>query len=345
MKFLKFAIAIMLVMYIVRWIHPPGVMAQSQLVELGKFPVCEPSAVTEISCPNSQGKCLLVGDNETKNSLFSFPIKDGSLGAKDPQILKIQQEEISDVEALTALRKDEVFMVGSHSRNKSCEVKPNRQRFLRAQVKEKDIIPLDSLGQTKAISSQLLIDGEALAKSKPLQKLAKAIDQAELAANQATDNQMACDHAQAFNIEGAVYLKDKEDSVWLGLRSPLVSMGGNEWAVLARLKNLNKIQFDQVVLLNLEGRGIRDLTQHDNQLWGIAGGPEDNKDNFFLWKTPLSGLKADAMVTPKRLEEQIPPSSEGLAISGDKAYVLVDGDRGEGASCEVPGKFLEISLK
>jgi hypothetical protein len=266
------------------------------------------------------------------------------LGAKDPQILKIQQEEISDVEALTALRKDEVFMVGSHSRNKSCEVKPNRQRFLRAQVKEKDIIPLDSLGQTKAISSQLLIDGEALAKSKPLQKLAKAIDQAELAANQATDNQMACDHAQAFNIEGAVYLKDK-DSVWLGLRSPLVSMGGKEWAVLARLKNLEKIQFNQVVLLDLGGRGIRDLTYHDNQLWGIAGGPGDDKDNFFLWKTPLSGLKPDAMVTPKRLAEKIPPSSEGLAISGDKAYLLVDGDRGEGPSCQVAGKFLEISLK
>ena len=344
MKFLKFTVAIMLVMCIVRWIHPPGVMAQSQLVELGKFPICEPSAVTEISCPNSQEKCLLVGDNETNDSLFSFPIKAGSLVAKDPQTLEIEQEEISDVEALTALGKKEVFMVGSHSRNKSCEVKENRQRFLRAKVTEKAIIPLDSLGQTTAISSQLLIDGAALAKSKPLQKLARAIDQAEVAANQATGNEMACDCAQAFNIEGAVYLKDK-DSVWLGLRSPLVSMGGKEWAVLARLKNLNKIQFDQVVLLNLEGRGIRDLTQHDNQLWGIAGGPEDNKDNFFLWKTPLSGLKADAMVTPKRLEEKIPPSSEGLAISGDKAYVLVDGDRGEGASCEVAGKFLEISLK
>ena len=223
-------------------------------------------------------------------------------------------------------------------------MKADRQRFLRAQVKGQEIIPLGPLGQTTAISSRQLIDGEALAKSKPLQELAKAIDQAEGAADQATKDEEACDRAQAFNIEGAVYLKDK-DSVWLGLRSPLVSMGGKEWAVLAKLKNPNKIQFDQVVLLDLEGRGIRDLTQHDNQLWGIAGGPGDDKDNFFLWKTPLSGLKADAMVTPKQLAVKIPSSSEGLAISGDKAYVLVDGKEGNGASCAEPGKFLEISLK
>jgi len=334
----------MLVMCIVRWINPPGVMAQSQLVELGNFPVCEPSAVTEISCPNSQEKCLLVGDNETKDSLFLFPIKAKRLQVENRQTLEIKQGEISDVEALTALGKDEVFMVGSHSRNKSCEVKENRQRFLRVQVTEKAVIPLDSLGQTTEISSQRLIDDKALAKSKPLQKLAKAIDQAEKSANLATGDGMACDRAQTFNIEGAVYLKDK-DSVWLGLRSPLVSMGGKEWAVLARLKNLEKIQFNQVVLLDLGGRGIRDLTYHDNRLWGIAGGPGDDQDNFFLWKTPLSGLKPDAMVTPKRLAEKIPPSSEGLAISGDKAYLLVDGDRGEGPSCQVAGKFLEISLK
>ena len=47
--------------------------------EFGRYPVCEPSAVVKITCPDSEGSCLLVGDNESDDTLFLYPVKSGQL--------------------------------------------------------------------------------------------------------------------------------------------------------------------------------------------------------------------------------------------------------------------------
>jgi len=117
-----------------------------------------------------------------------------------------------------------------------------------------------------------------------LQAVAQSINEAEKSADLAQGDQKACQKANAFNVEGALAVPQEraEPEVWLGLRSPLVSVEGKAWAILLKLKNLNQYQFEQVVLLDLEGRGIRELTKDGNSIWGIAGGPEDEKDNNFV---------------------------------------------------------------
>ncbi len=313
---------------------------------LGKHPVCEPSAVVRIPCPNSNGDCLLVGDNETKESLFLYPINSGKLETTAQKQFKLGGAEIGDIEAITELDDNRVLIFGSYSRSSQCEIKKNRQRFLQAQVLNKSIKPISNAIQTDTINSQTLFAPEALKKNKILQAVAQVIDEAEKSADLAQEDKEACQKANAFNVEGAVAVPQvgTEPEVWLGLRSPLISAEGKSWATLLKMKNLNQYQFEQVVLLDLEGRGIRELTKEGNSIWGIAGGPEDEKDNFVLWKLPIGKLKPNAKVRPE-IVRALPTSSEGLAIVGEKAYILIDGDRGKSeSSCQIPGKFIEIPL-
>jgi hypothetical protein len=80
-------------------------------------------------------------------------------------------------------------------------------------------------------------------------------------------------------------------------------------------------------------------------IWGIAGGPEDGKNNFVLGKFPVTLLQPNAIVQPE-IYRSLPPSSEGLAIVDSLAYVSIDGDRGESNfSCKIPGKFIEFAIK
>jgi hypothetical protein len=287
----------------------------------------------------------LIGDNENQESLFAYPINSGNLEATVQKKLSLEGTEISDIEAITSLGDNRVLIFGSYSRNSKCEVKKNRQRFLQAQVLTQSIKSTSNAIQIDKINSQTLFAPEVLKKNKLLQVIAGTIDKAEKSANLAQGDKEACQKANAFNVEGAVAIpSESEAQVWLGLRSPLASLEDKTWAILLKLENLNEYRFEQAVLLDLQGRGIRELTKNGNLIWGIAGGPEDEKNNFVLWKLPIKNLKPNAKVRPE-IVQSLPASSEGLAIIGDKAYILIDGDRGDSeSSCQVPGQFIEISV-
>jgi hypothetical protein len=62
-----------------------------------------------------------------------------------------------------------------------------------------------------------------------------------------------------------------------------VRIDSENYAVLLRMASLDKYRFDGAAFLRIEeGGGIRELTIDKNWIWGIAGGPEDDKDNFVL---------------------------------------------------------------
>lgn len=205
-----------------------------------------------------------------------------------------------------------------------------------------------SLSVTPELSAAALL-GRNAASSPVLRAVGAAIDHAEARADSAAKKQdtSACEAAAAFNIEGAVAIPGPagEARVWVGLRSPLVTLDGKTWAVLLRLERPDVLVFDQAVLLDLGGRGVRELTLDGDWLWGIAGGPGDADNNFVLWKLRLGELQPDARLHP-RIVHNLPESSEGLAFVGaDKAVVLIDGDRGKGRSkthCLKPGAYLEL---
>ena len=79
--------------------------------EFGRYPVCEPSAVAKITCPNSEGSCLLVGDNESDGTLFLYPVKSGKLDSVAQVELRLGKLEIDDIEAITKLDEHRVLIL------------------------------------------------------------------------------------------------------------------------------------------------------------------------------------------------------------------------------------------
>ena len=314
---------------------------------LGKYPLCEPSAVVKIACPHKNGDCLLVGDNEINDALFVYPLSSGELQAQQQRELSLEKVEISDLEAITSLANDRVLIVGSHSRNSKCQTKKKRRRWLQVKVANNSIQPIEEVVQTPPIDSQILFDDVDRESNELVRAVAKAIDNAEQAADSAEGNREACSTTNHFNIEGAIAINNNssKSNIWMGMRSPLVPLEGKNLAILLHLKDINRYQFDRVVLLDLGGRGIRELTLWQNYLWGIAGGQEDNLENFVLWQFPLELLESETIIEPK-IVRFLPPSSEGLVfVDSNTTYVLLDGDiKNSDTNCSVPGKFLKIAI-
>lgn len=123
-----------------RWVLPivlslvsiavPGRVAsgETQAVEAGAFPLCEASAIVRAPWDPD---VILVADNEEQGStsLYSFTWTDGRLeGMGELAMPGPNGERPNDIEALAAVG-DALLVVGSHSRNKSCEEKSRRQRL------------------------------------------------------------------------------------------------------------------------------------------------------------------------------------------------------------------------
>src|SRR5574341_2193258 len=313
---------------------------------LGQYPVCEPSAVVKVTCPASAGDCLLVGDNESDAELFLYPVNAERVGSAAQKSLSLGAVEIGDIEALAKLDESRVLIMGSHSRNSTCETKQKRRRFVQATVLRDKLEPRGQMVESPEIKAKNLFEGVDLTSNNNLAAVGRTIDEAEANAKRAEGNKAACDKANAFNAEGAVAIPDGTSSprVWIGLRSPVVHLEGKKYAVLLRMAGLDTYQFDGAAFLSLGGRGIRELTLDKDWIWGIAGGPEDGKKNFVLWKIARDAFRPDAVLRPT-IVRRLPASSEGLVIVEKTAYVLIDGDRGKGSEhCNVSGQYVRFPL-
>jgi len=317
---------------------------------LGHYPFCEPSAAVNIPCPGSEGRCLLVGDNESDKALLLYAVNAKQLKADRPKELSLGAFEIDDIEAIATLHEGSVLIMGSHSRNKKCEVKKTRQRFVQAKILPDKLAIIGSIVESPAIKAADLFKGIDLhlPSNHKLAAISRAIDDAEAAAQEVQGHEHACQKVNAFNIEGALALLDHPTSpeVWVGLRSPLVkAAAGPDEAVLLQMVSLDTLRFGAVAFVRLEGRGIRELTLDKIWIWGIAGGPEDDKDNFVLWRIRRDELKPNVTLTPE-IVRPLPASSEGLAIVEQTAYVLIDGDKDKDTqSCKHPGSYFQLDLQ
>jgi len=103
---------------------------------------------------------------------------------------------------------------------------------------------------------------------------------------------------------------------------------------------------DATALIDLDGRGVRELTRHDGSIWVIAGPPQDDTHAAFaLWRFPVGELAAGATIEPVHVAP-LPNGAEGLAIHGTSAIVLMDGDEaGEGSRrCRVDATYVVVPL-
>ena len=219
------------------WLFPMAHIKADNVSTLGKYPVCEPSAVVKVTCPESEGNCLLVADNEQKDALFLYSVSSKQLDSTRQSQLALEKK-ISDIEAIAKLDDNKVLLFGSHSRNNKCEIKANRQRFVQAQLSGNQLKIIGKLIQSSPINSQVLFQDLDVNSNKIISAVSRAIDEAETQADQSLGDKNRCEQANAFNAEGAVAIPDplslEKFKIWIGLRSPVVTLDANNYAVLLK---------------------------------------------------------------------------------------------------------------
>jgi hypothetical protein len=313
-----------------------------------------------VPCGQAGSSCLLVGDNEEETDLYLYRIlNQGSLEPAAENGFSVRlgelEEEVSDIEAIAITRASEILVFGSHGRDRSCNAEGKRRRFLRARYEDGKLEALgEGLVKSKKISCRQLFEkspqGDAM-----IQAVCAAIDTAEEKAEDVVTRrketkgkdraQAECEQASPFNLEGAVAVNQGEESrVWIGLRSPQAEFGsGPPKAVLLRMAALDRFEFNAAALVDLNGRGIRELSESGEWIWGIAGPAEDSDAEFSLWRFPKSKLEAGAVIKPE-IVRQLPASSEGLAFDGDRMWVMIDGGRGK-QECTQDPRVMSITIR
>ncbi len=324
-------------------VEPPGAAAktpQKPVVEtfasniLGPGPLCEASAA--LAAPWDES-LVLVADNERDEKLYVFTVKDGKLVPEAVSQMPAEPRP-KDIEALARLG-EEVVVVGSHSRNSQCEPKKNRQslrRLAMANGNLQETAFLDSAAAWKKAMAGGVEPCVTTLFAQPPPAEAGSVCEALVAAEK-----KAAERCEVLNVEGAFGTTDGR--LWLGLRAPLV---GNRAVLLRLVPGFAELRFDSVALLDLEGRGIRELALAGDQLIGIAGPTLDADEPFFLFQADAPAVLKGGKPSVKILRRDLPTSSEGMLLRDGRAYVLVDGDAGDGdGPCKVPAGWYPVELQ
>lgn len=328
---------------------------------LGHYPLCEASAALLVACPDGNGECLLVGDNEQGKELYLFPVKDQKLDSGKQSAFDLHLKdgaEISDIEALVGVSGDQILAFASHSRDSKCEIDNMRHQYGKVSLSKANTAVVDTL-LNKNVTCENLVDKKNLNAS--MKAACDTIDAADTKATLIDNDRKAstltkaaakeaakksCNEVSAYNAEGAVVIGN---DVWIGLRAPLLPAHPSQsekknLAILLHMKDLTAYTFDRVAFLDLGGRGVRDLSSDATNIYVIAGPSEDRAEPFELRHFPKSALdKTDVINT--ELIQTLPSSSEGLAISGKTAFIVIDGDKGKnGQKCNEPAGYKIVSL-
>jgi hypothetical protein len=253
---------------------------------------------------------------------FAFPFDGHRLIVEKRQRVDItpvlspdDNQELSDIEALTILGSGEVLLYGSHSRNKACERKKKRRRYVSMKLQH-GRVAAGEIAIVRTKKNFALVHAFPDNATGDLQAVREAVRAVEARA----DTQ--CE--EAFNVEGVVAIpKPSIDEVWVGLRSPLV----NGMAALLRHKaGLKTLAFDAARLVDLGGWGIRDLTYARGWVWGLSGPVQDDDETpHKLWRFRVGSLGHTGIIKVTHLGD-VPNSAEGLAIWGNAAVVFMDGN-------------------
>jgi hypothetical protein len=341
---------------------------QAQCV-LGGQPPCEASAALIVDCPDGVGRCLLVGDNEVRRDLFLYRLDGNGRPVGHGQVMTLDlsdNDELSDIEALTRSANGKLLVFGSHGRKSDCDAAKKRRRLGIVQALDPQPIAVEVRQSDKIECSNLFVDD---IRDQPLiQAVCGAIERteadAEAVAKDLKDKRIDEDEARRrcnaitpYNAEGAVDIATigSKPDLWIGLRSPLLPSHPAEprrrdLALLLHLRDLDAYRFDRVAVADLDGRGIRDLAVADGWIWLIAGPAQDlsagDAQPFQLRRFRADELSRDAIVRPELVRDDLPTSSEGLALLDDQAIVVIDGDQGKdcGGSCAIASRYLVLSL-
>lgn len=304
--------------------------------------LCEASGVAS----PSRGSVVVV-DDEIDDLAFGFTAENGALVAAPARNVRLaaipEDERPHDVEAVARVVQY-LVLVGSHSRNEACEVRPNRERMLVARLDETGASARAEFALDDAAVMQKIRSGdettclqelftEAARPYPATRAFCRALVDAERTASK--------ERCATFAIEGAAtLLEDKRERLWLGFRAPLV----DGKAVLVRLARIDQFRFDVLALVDLGGQGIRELAPRTRALLAIAGPSADAPTPAALWKLTPRFDPANYF-EPALVRKDLPTSSEGMLATDDGLVVVVDGAAGtDRGPCTEPARQYRLPL-
>lgn len=298
------------------------------------IPECESSALLAANCPKDHPNCLWMADNERKDALFLFSA--AISGDEKPTTIHLVNPdktpvEIGDIEALAALPNGQVLAVGSHSLKSSCEISKKRHSF-------GVISPNSGLTTLLTWSNKLFDCAAAFPTQRPADAdtFCDAVSVGNKEAKNRLDNPTvaaACADLESFNVEGAV--ADRNGRIWLGLRAPLLNRtqqtSDARDAVLLRMNAsvdpmLPAPEFDDLIKLDLDGFGVRELSATKDALMIVAGPALDKSVPFRLYRLSWPEFESGEKLLKPRKVMDLATSSEGFALVGKYAFTAIDGD-------------------
>ena len=264
---------------------------------------------------------LFIVANDEDNSLRVY-----SRNKSGPPVQSFQAEPFlhvdpkkpeTDLEGAAAVG-DRIYWISSHGRNKDGQARESRHRFFATTVHVRDDgrIDLKAVGQpyTRLLSD--LIAERSLARFGLLSASLRAPKE-----------------RGGLNIEGLSATTNGE--LLIAFRNPIP----NERALLVPLKNPAELlagkrpQFGDPILLNLGGRGVRDIDWVGNRYMIIAG-PFDSKGRFHLYEWNGPGTEP-RKIPETHFRDMNPealvvypgsPSNEFQLLSDDGTRKLAGGD-------------------
>ena len=259
---------------------------------------------------------LVANDEDNVLRLFSRSRPGGPLATVDlsPYLALKKRSAETDLEGAARIG-DRVYWITSHGRNAAGKAAPSRHRFIATQIHATPgTIGLQPVGRPY----ENLVDD--------LNRDARYAPWALAAASRRAPKEPG-----ALNIEGLC--DTGGGGVWIGFRNPIP--GGR--ALLAGLLNPKGVglgepaRFDDPVLLDLEGLGVRDLARVGDRIWIIAG-PFDGGGPFQLYEwrgrqdvprrldsSGFGTLKPEALLTFPGSE------SDRVLMLSDDGSVKIDG--------------------
>lgn len=281
------------------------------------------------------GTVLVLNDEDQDQPLLRF--FDVARGGGPARVVKLSTAGLDviakkpeiDFES-TALIGSKLFIAGSHSRSKNGKVRLSRQQVFAVDWPVRG----GSVRISGTVYTGLLPDLQAVLRTDSRPSLKKLLLDADMPPKEG-----------GVNVEGMAATPAGE--LLFGLRSPLV----DGQAIAVTLKNPARVvageraKLGDVVLLNLDGGGVRDVIWHPGlKLYLVIGGPATVSGKFGLYR--WTGQREDKPVLVQRLGKKqlgLPEElkAEALAVAPDGRSVWVFFDEGDrmtgGVECKESG--------
>jgi hypothetical protein len=309
----------------------------------------DPSAAAAVN-----ERYFVVGDDE-HNILRVYSISGSSAPVFSVDVTDFLKADAkhpeADIEGAARLG-ERIYWITSHGRNKDGQIRPSRYRFFATEIKVADaltepnrppqIVPVGN--PYPALVSDMLASSRLSSLNlHNITRLGEPLSGKE--------RQQLAPKEKGLNIEGLAVGPDGR-SLWIGLRNPLYEdAAGKRKAIVIPLLNPAEVvdqgktaRFGDVILLDLDGRGIRsiDYVETQKEYWIVAG-PAGSQADFALFRYHY----ADKKLATVKVDFPKDFTPEGLFIlPGQKTIWFISDDgtfKKEVSSPDqcLPGQLLE----